>query len=61
MKYAFIVTQVGQYPVSLMCRVLEVSRSGYYAAQKRAPSERAQADARLQSEITIICDASRQR
>ena len=34
-----------QYPVILMSRVFEVSKSGYYAWLKRAPSRRAQDDA----------------
>ena len=32
------------FPVTLMCRVLEVSRSGYYAWRKRERSARSQAD-----------------
>ncbi len=39
------------YPVPLVCRVLEVSRSGYYAWLKRAPSKRAQEEGRLENEI----------
>jgi transposase InsO family protein len=41
------------YPLTLMCRVLEVSKSGYYAWLKRPPSRRAQANARL--EIALRC------
>jgi putative transposase len=37
-----------QYPLVLLCRVLEVSRSGYHAWQKRRPSKRAQENARLE-------------
>jgi putative transposase len=36
-----------EFKVRLMCRVLEVSPSGYYAWRKRAPSLRALADQRL--------------
>ncbi|WP_432738857.1 IS3 family transposase [Maridesulfovibrio sp. FT414] len=39
MKYAWISKQEGLYPVILLCRVLSVSRSGYYDWQKRLPSE----------------------
>lgn len=37
-----------------MCRVLEVSRSGYYAWLKRAPSERTKANAALLETIRAI-------
>lgn len=42
------------YPVTTMCRVLEVSTSGYYAWRKRSPSERARRDALLTKRITEI-------
>ena len=41
-----------------MCRVLEVSRSGYYAWLKRAPSERAERDALLREQIRTIHEQS---
>ena len=42
-----------------MCRVLGVSRSGYYAWRKRPPSKRAQKDAMLTKKIRQIHDNSR--
>jgi len=39
------------YPMSLLCRVLHVSRSGYYAWLTRPPSKRAQEEGRLEVEI----------
>ncbi len=42
-----------------MCRVLGVSRSGYYAWQNRGPSKRAQKDAMLTEKIREIHDRSR--
>jgi transposase InsO family protein len=41
----------GQHAVTLMCRVLDVWRSGYYDWRGRAPSARAQANVRLTAEV----------
>ena len=46
------------YPVATMCRVLGVSRSGYYAWRKRPPLERAKADAELLEKIEAIHERS---
>jgi len=48
------------YPVAAMCRVLGVSESGYHAWQKRPPSPRAQANARLEVEIKAAHERTRQ-
>jgi len=39
MKFAFIATKKSEYPVRTLCRVLGVSRSGFYAWATRAPSK----------------------
>jgi len=39
------------YPVRVMCRVLDISPSGYYAWRKRGPSERSKANAVLLKKI----------
>jgi len=39
------------YPLPLICRVLETSRSGYYAWLSRSPSRRTQEEGRLEVEI----------
>ena len=39
------------YPLPLICRVLEVSRSGYYAWLSRLPPRRTQEEGRLEVEI----------
>jgi putative transposase len=41
-RYAWIQTQRDCYPLRLLCRVLQVSRSGYYAWWRRGPSATAQ-------------------
>jgi len=48
------------YPVPMMCRVYEVSASGYYAYVKRPLSKRAQEDARLEVEIRAAHNRTRQ-
>ena len=42
------------YPVKTMCRVLEISTSGYYAWRQRQPSQRTQADQKLSERIREI-------
>jgi putative transposase len=42
-----------------MCRVLDVSASGYYAWRNRAPSAQALSDALLGGRIEAICRRSR--
>jgi len=59
-KYAFIATQRQQFPIALMCRLLGVSRSGFYAAHKRQPSARMLADQHLRVQICAVHRQSRQ-
>jgi len=59
MKFAFIAAEKALYPVEVLCAVLEVSRSGYYAWTKRTPSGRMLSDARLRAQITAIHRTSR--
>jgi len=47
------------WKVATMCRVLGVSTSGFYAWLDRAPSARAQADARLSDQIQAVHQRSR--
>ncbi len=44
MKYALIEVERQQHSVAMLCRVLGVSRSGYYAWRYRGPSRRAVSD-----------------
>ena len=51
MKYRFIRSQRTQYKVAMMCRVLEVSRSGYYDWMDRPESCRAKRHCYLLTKI----------
>ncbi|CAA9457442.1 MAG: Mobile element protein [uncultured Rubrobacteraceae bacterium] len=52
--------QKAHYRISAMCRILKVSKSGFYGWKDRPPSARAQADAVLSEKITRIHTDSRQ-
>ena len=49
-----------QYPLAILCRVLDVSRSGYHAWRTRRPSKRAQENARLEVAIQAAHVRTRQ-
>ena len=57
--HRFIAAEKANHSVSTLCRVLDVSRSGYYAAKRRPASRRAVEDARLGELIGEIHDESR--
>lgn len=59
MKYAFLTAQLQEHRLGCMCRVLGVSRSGYYAWQARQVSERERANQRLLEQIRQMHAASR--
>jgi putative transposase len=58
-KYAWIAAQKAHSPVDVLCDVLEVSRSGYYAWTKRSVPARTTADAQLTVEIAAVHRKSR--
>jgi transposase InsO family protein len=60
-KYAFIDVEKAHYPVRLLCRCLEVSRSGYYGWSGRGPSSRTLEDERLGVEVAAIFKEKRRR
>lgn len=53
MRYAGIARHRAEYDLRLMCAVLDVSVSGYYAWQHRSPCARALADERLMSKVWL--------
>ena len=59
MRFKFIHAERANYPVRVMCRVLRVSTSGYYAQMKRAPSKRQCEDGKLKLRIQAIHAHSR--
>jgi putative transposase len=58
-RFRFIDAEKATYPIALLCRVLGVSRAGYYGWRRRPPSSRAAADAALSATIRAIHGASR--
>ncbi len=61
MQYACIQAHRDAFPLSRMCAVLGVSRSGFYAARQRGPKQHEHADQRLRVEIRAIHRASKRR
>lgn len=51
MKYQFIEQYKQEFPIVVMCRVLDVSESGFYAWRKRPVCQRQREDAQLTEEI----------
>ena len=60
MKYAFIQEHEAVFSVSRMCRVFDVSRSGFYDWLSRPESARKQADRQLTEDIKLVFENSRQ-
>ena len=59
MKYQFIEEHRDEYPVTVMCQVLEVARNGYYKWRKQPLSARKVADLDLLMHIRDIFEQSR--
>jgi putative transposase len=59
MTYRLIDAERTRLPVSQLCRVLGVSRAGYYAWKSRPPSARAAADQELTEQILKVHQRSR--
>lgn len=58
-RFRFVDQERAHYPVSLMCRLLKVSRSGYYAWRSRPASQRQIDDEVLLEQIRIFHERSR--
>lgn len=53
MKYKFIEMHRVHYPIRLMCRVLDVARSGYYEWRNQPLSAQKMADQLLYCSVTL--------
>jgi transposase InsO family protein len=58
-RFAFIEAEKATWPIDVMCDVLNVSRSGFYAWRTRPPAEHATQDAQLAVEISASHRRSR--
>lgn len=58
-KYACIQEHRGEFPLSLMCRVLGVSRAGFYACRQRRQSARSLRDEQVRRKVCSIHAQSR--
>jgi transposase InsO family protein len=58
-KFVCIEHHSGRFPVTMMCRLLEVSRSGFYAWRNRPASKKAKRARRLLVKIKAIFQRSR--
>jgi len=59
MRFQFIDDHRDEFWVTLMCKVLDVSPSGYYAWRKRSPSAREMANQELYKKIETVYNENR--
>jgi transposase InsO family protein len=57
-KFAFIHAEKACFPVAALCRILGVSRQGYYAFAKRPASPRVLADVALRERVRAVHEES---
>ena len=60
MRYQFIQSLVGQFPIAALCRALQVAKSGYYAWRRRQPGTRQRENETITARIREHFAASRQ-
>ena len=61
MKYEFIEAEKANFPVGILCSVLGVGRSGFYAWSTREESQHAREDRQLSVEVLCAFETSKRR
>jgi len=61
MRFQFIVAEKANHGITILCRCLRVTRSGFYGWQRRLESPHAQEDRRLKVLVRASFDESKQR
>lgn len=61
MKFDFIRAEKAFFPVAAMCRVLGVTRQGYYAYEKRGDGPRMTQERELQRKVRAVFDRNKER
>ena len=61
MKFAFVHAEKAYFPVAALCRLLGISRQGYYAYATRPPSARTVSDQQLGTRVQELFEASEER
>lgn len=59
MKFAFILAEKAFYTITMLCRVLDVSRSGFHAWRGRPQAPRVRSDAQLAVQVAAVHKRSR--
>ena len=60
MKYAFMQAHLQEFRLTRMCRMLQVSRSGFYGWCRRAPSGRSEANRHLIARMRVLHQQTRE-
>src|SRR5712692_10326155 len=61
MRFTFVAAKRAEHTVSILCRCLCVTRSGFYAWCRRPASAHAETDTRLRVKVLTFFEASRRR
>ena len=59
MRYRFVAAERAAFPVRMLCRIVGVAVSGFYAWRRRRPGRRREGDRRMSERIGVIFAASR--